>query len=428
MTKIFFTRFLLRIGAFAAALIVISLFAIAIFGPRLTQAAEARLFRWESVEIVCSGQQAGTSIPFAGSYSIPSMNSQQRRSCTLRIVWRLNGRVPDWRAEALYQRTVRGNGFLIINGRRTTHPVSRFRGDRRLFQAQVPARSLPTLPTQMGIEILEENGTQVTASPTYRRFVAGDPLRAEAPRILAVQINGGERRVTEPRLRLDLTTAGGQVTHYMVTENVSGRSADFSRSRWQTFPPTTGAARPATYTLRNTSAGQKTIAIKVKSGTLESAPKFASFDFLQLATYELRGGNVVDDVLRFSQQQGFRHSAEPLTRFTECEVGINEGIVFLRPSSGGLSPKMLRVCSYTLFAGRRLQRDWSLKEIKIKPHRGFRLARMKRRGGGLTPYTEFVLDDGGVKPKSRGFVLGGAAIELTLQGPAGADWKDAFRR
>jgi len=410
----------------AGSLVVISIFIMGVLLPVHVR-AESRSFRWERVDIICSGSLAGTAIPFTGSYRIPGMDEAHRRGCMLRIVWKLNGRVSDSRAESLYRRAVRRNGFLIIDGQRSAFPVSRHRGDRRRFEAVVPLRSLPTLPVQMGIEILEQNGNQVTASPVYRRFAPGNAAQPEAPRLLSVRVNGGARTVNNPRLRLDLTTAGGQVTHYIVTERVLGQRTDFSKSRWLSYPPTTGAARPVTYTLKDTSPGQKTLAIKVKSGNLESAAKVVRFDFVHLVEYTIKGA---PSTLAFSRRNGFRHRAVP-RQGSRCVLDLETGIADV--SGPG-------ECDFVLFDGRRLNSGWRFLSLSIGRDSFLRIAHL-RKGVNDQPRTTFRLirekNPEARRGQKSGFPglqpapvpgLRGGLITVKLRGPAGADWRDAFRR
>lgn len=63
----FLNRFRIKIGVLATGSVVMAGYTIGVFVPKIAQATEARLFRWESVEIVCSGERAGTSIRFSGS-------------------------------------------------------------------------------------------------------------------------------------------------------------------------------------------------------------------------------------------------------------------------------------------------------------------------------------------------------------------------
>ncbi|MEZ5332606.1 MAG: hypothetical protein R2991_11260 [Thermoanaerobaculia bacterium] len=393
-----------------ALLVAATLASVSLWPPRL-QAQESRTFYWEAPRTVCTDGGPGSDrlLYLDGAYRIPT--DQYPRRCSLRLTWTTN-RPPagfDVSREAVVER----RGEVVDDAGRSRGGVGSFR-DQNTVVAEIPLRQLPSATLRLGLRVRRANGEVHVSNPHSGPSVRAAPP-VEPPRITSFRIDGGASRTSDPTLRLDLTTTGAQPAEIMIGERPG---PGFAGAHWQPYAPTTGAfGGIQTYTLHDRGAGRKTIHVKVRSGGLESESVFDAIDFRPLETIRVPSAEALD----LAAREGFRHTAAERAPGGYCLVGVAEN----RPNMPrGADLAATTSCEFSLFEGRRLADGWSVVTMTLSGRTGRMTVR--RRPSGSDPHLVVQLVGG----RSHVFVDETAyrSLTITLQGPEGADWRDAFRR
>lgn len=398
-------------------------------------AQDLRTFQWETPRTMCTDGRPGSDQLTLqnGVFLIPV--DQFSRPCKLRLVWQFPSPPSDFNVAR--EAVVEQRGEFIDGTGRRLGGLGAFR-DQRTVVADIFLNQLPVGTARLGMRIRRANGEMHTPDPPLKSFARGGATVTEGPRITSFQINGGASKAFDPILRLDIATAGAQPTHIMISEGsaMGYRSAGtrlelrqpelrrisvdhFAGARWQVYMPSVGAnGGQQAYQLKNRTPGKKTVHIKVRAGEAESEPASASIEFVQLETYEADERRV----LEVSENNGFRHIAQPLTAGTNCRIiPTDDGFaVFLSSGEG-------HRCRYTLFSGRTLAPGWSVQRFDLIQLDGFD-SEVERRPAGVVAQAQIIAE-----PDRREFgeplrpiSLTAFSIRLILRGPAGQRWQDAF--
>lgn len=233
---------------------------------------------------------------------------------------------------------------------------------------------------------------------------------ANTPQITAMSINGGAAAITLDDDVYLTVQVSGPVTEYRVSE-VSGQFTD-PAAAWTPYPRQSvsgGAIRLPWGSRFRTPAGAKTVYLQLRNGVQMS--NVASDSVAMVTTYRAPA----IDAIGVARANGFEVTGvSNLCLMQPKPAGMNffvetAGTVDMAVS--GFIP-----CPYRLLAGRALARGWTLERYVWA-------SQDPTRACGSLP------DSGLAAPLTlKGFGCEATLREITLTGPIGARWQDAFAR
>lgn len=282
---------------------------------------------------------------------------------------------------------------------------------------------IPAAITALLCALSLQSGAQVQQPPVQRQEIDRSPrLMAPqgtpAPKVTSFAINNAASKTASRTVTLNNTflTAGG-ASHYRASEN-----RDFSGSTWQPY------SRAPVFQL-SSGDGQKTVYFQIKNKD-EAVSNIAS-DAITLAErriVKLHMGEVYD----YARGRGYTFTASADDPNADCRIWRSDKILILRTT--GTLQTFGAKCTYSLF-NKSLHEGWTYKfdSREITCH--------KVRGKGDCIFIERPPDGGrNINYKVRGWC--GAVTPsltdrsgcfcginfhfITLEGPAGKNWQEAF--
>jgi hypothetical protein len=234
--------------------------------------------------------------------------------------------------------------------------------------------------------------------------------------------------------------SGGPVSVGLIYSTNGNVEAAFYRVSESPFPADTPASTLAwradlqgppypTHTLSDSSPGEKRLYFQVKSAGLDnyatSAVERAAIDVAARPDQRLvftRGNNLLD-VMTHAQSRGFTVREVKVSGTGNC-YAVDDGTSFSARRT--IIDVFTLECEFGFFeSGKRLQNGWRLISVALDDADGFRMT--KAPAGTDDPNVRFRLTND-VLPVNENLSIPYSVRtqEVVLEGPAGANWRDAF--
>lgn len=284
-----------------------------------------------------------------------------------------------------------------------------------------------TLPTQqqltegqkvLYLQLMHEGGESEVRSDqiTYR------PL----PEITAFRIDDGARTTDEDSVRLSWSYTG-TASHYRVSEDPR-----FAGATW-----TAPAQVPdgVTYGFADPRAGTKTVYLELRRMDSPGVRARATIRREDSSVHAFSTDVRIHDVIRYAASRGYQFVGQALTDHTECRVyGLfefrNKQYRKIRmsldlPTGAGTNPGLYR-CRFRFFHGKTLEEGWRISDARVQglEQAELMIETQPGAGGGGSGFSVLLTWEGHLL--DTGYATG-KITRLVLEGPAGADWREAFR-
>ena len=252
---------------------------------------------------------------------------------------------------------------------------------------------------------------------TSPRLIDTTKATSSGPAVTSFAINGGAASTASTRVTLNMSVQNA--SHYRASEGTA-----FTGASWQTWTIT---AVPS-FDL-SSGNGTKTVYVQVKNPAGTVSPTASDTIILDIPPaparqeYTILGG----DAYTFSQTQGYKFSytlENPLTQFGQILV-LGSNILELKTNGKNMYAFGSR-CDFVLFDGRELKEGWIFKSYDASTSQiitGKGSSRVDERPAAGSRTIRFRIHLWTEAGSSIWFDI----RRLTLEGPAGRDWREAFR-
>ena len=276
--------------------------------------------------------------------------------------------------------------------------------------------------------INQQQGKPIILAQVEKKNIRPRRPGAPAPRLFRIFFSVDRNRnakaaFTREKISVNVVKRGS-ATHY--------KMAECHKFIFAKFQPYHGGSRLPD-TISFTEGGDKRICVELvqipTSGFLASKPsnkKSGTIKITKLVEHTIKD----EDFLAFSEANGFRHVIVQISGdYPGCNLNLDHGISDVGSPTGR--------CNVGLFYRGRLNRGWQFLSLSVGKDDFLSVTNL-RLGSKDQPKTSYTLirtGDNIVHRKgpfgtagSRTPLPRGGLITLTLLGPEGADWRDAFRR
>lgn len=248
---------------------------------------------------------------------------------------------------------------------------------------------------------------------TSPRLIDTTKTSSTGPVVMSVAINAGAASTASTRVTLNMSVQNA--AYYRASENSA-----FTGASWQSWTIT--AVPPFDLSPGN---GTKTVYVQVKNAAGTISPTASDTITLNAPArqqYTISGA----DAYTFSQTQGFKFSTKLENAATQEGYIRVDGSTLALYTTGKPFKVFGARCDFVLFDGRELKDGWTFvsynarSEAGISTKSSYRVDERPMAGSRTVRFRIHLWTD----PESWIFYV---LQNLTLEGPANADWREAFR-